>query len=82
MMCITFLQNTQKILTKYVFHWLELITEILSFSETLPEHQQKKKNISGIFWAFKNKLQIIHTATYVALFLLCSINSLHRITCL
>ena len=55
--CITFLQKTQKILTKYLFHWLELITEILSFlqifsvkkqpfsffnnSETLPEYQQK-----------------------------------------
>ena len=29
--CITFLQITQKILTKDIFHWLELITEILSF---------------------------------------------------
>ena len=29
--CITFLQITQKIVTKDVFHWLELITEILSF---------------------------------------------------
>ena len=28
---IIFLQVTQKILTKNVFHWLELITEILSF---------------------------------------------------
>ena len=28
---ITFLQITQKILTKDIFHWLELITEILSF---------------------------------------------------
>ena len=55
--CITFPQKTQKILTKYLFHWLDLITEILSFlqifsvkkqplsfcnnSETLPEYQQK-----------------------------------------
>ena len=53
MTCITFLQNTQKILTKYVFHWLELITEIFSFSETLPEHQQRKT----IFLAFFGPLK-------------------------
>ena len=29
--CIAFLQITQKILTKDIFHWLELITKILSF---------------------------------------------------
>ena len=29
--CITFLQITQKILTKDIFHWLELITEIQIF---------------------------------------------------
>ena len=29
--CITFLQITQKVLTTDIFHWLELITEILSF---------------------------------------------------
>ena len=29
--CITFLQITQKILTKDIFHWLELITEIQLF---------------------------------------------------
>ena len=28
---IAFLQITQKILTKDIFHWLELITRILSF---------------------------------------------------
>ena len=28
---ITFLQVTQKILTKDIFHWLEVITVILSF---------------------------------------------------
>ena len=80
----TFLQITQKILTKYIFRWLELITEILSFlqifsvrkittplfnlSETLPEYQQKSQ-IPSIFWAFKRKLQIIYAATYIALFL-------------
>ena len=55
--CITFLQVTQKILTKDIFHWLELITEILSFLQifsvrktttqllhyfsNLPEYHQK-----------------------------------------
>ena len=29
--CMTFLQLTQKVLMKDIFHWLELITEILSF---------------------------------------------------
>ena len=29
--CITFLQITQKIQTEDIFHWLEVITEILSF---------------------------------------------------
>ena len=31
LVCITFLQITQKVPTKDIFHWLELITEILSF---------------------------------------------------
>ena len=31
--CITFPQITQKILTEYIFHWLKLTTEILSFLE-------------------------------------------------
>ena len=31
---------------------------------------KKKKNyISGIFWTFKSKFQIIHTATYITVFL-------------
>ena len=62
--CITFPQITQKILTKVVFHWLELITEILSFlqmfsvrktttqffniTENLQEFQEKNY-ISGVF---------------------------------
>ena len=33
--CITFLQITQKVLTTDIFHWLELITEILSFLKML-----------------------------------------------
>ena len=56
--CIRFPQITQKILTKDMFHLMELITKILSLlqifsvrktttqffniSETLPEYQQKK----------------------------------------
>ena len=31
LVCITFLQITQNVLTKGIFHWLEMITEILSF---------------------------------------------------
>ena len=69
--CITFLQVTQKILTKDIFHWLELITEILSFLQTFsvrkttsrffkfPKIYMKIDKISyihGIFWAFKYKI--------------------------
>ena len=64
-MCITFLEITQKVLVKDMFHRLELITEILSFykysvkekqqlsffniPETLPEYQHKK-HVLGTFW--------------------------------
>ena len=82
---ITFPQITQKILTRDIFPWLEMITEILgslqvfslkktttqlflNVSETLPKYQQKNY-ISGIFWTFKIKLQTIHAAAYIALFL-------------
>ena len=81
---ITFLQVTQKILTKDTFHWLEVITEIPSFLQIFsvrktttqfflifPEIYKKidnKNYIPGIFWAFKSKLQIIPAATYVVLF--------------
>ena len=41
--------------------------------QKLPEYQ-KKKWISAIFWAFRNKLHIIHATTYIALFLLDSNN--------
>ena len=67
-----------------IFHWLELITGILSFLkmftvrktttyyhltfQKLPEYQEKNY-ISGIFWAFKSKLLIIYVATYITLFL-------------
>ena len=77
--CITFPQITQKIPTKDIFHWLELITEILSFlqifsvrktitllfniSENLLDDQQKNY-ISFRFWAFETKWQIIYAATY------------------
>ena len=82
--CITFLQLTQKVLTKDIFHWLELIPEILSFLQifsvrktTTPLFQyfrnstriSTKNQICGIIWAFKSKLQIIHVAIYIALFL-------------
>ena len=48
--------------------WEKQPLGFLNISETLPEYQQKNY-ISGIFWAFKSKLQIIHAATYIALFL-------------
>ena len=60
-------QITKKILTKAIFHWLELITEVLSFLQiSLWEKQplsflifqkiynkinNNNKNISDIFWA-------------------------------
>ena len=87
---ITFLQVTQKILTKDIFYWLGVITEILSFLEifsvrkTTPHFLKifqksgkkivRKNYIPGIFWAFKSKLQIILVATYIVLILPDTIN--------
>ena len=83
-MCINFLQITQKIITKDIFHWLELITEILSFLQIFSVRKtttqlfeyfrnsariSAKRNYFGIFWALKSKLQIIHAATSIVLFL-------------
>ena len=82
--CITFPQITQKISTKDIIHWLELITETLSFLQIFSVRKtttqlfkyfrksaRKSKNyISDIVWAFKSKLQIIHQATYIHCFLL------------
>ena len=42
--------------------WFSNISEIC-------QKTKKKIYISGIFWAFKSKLQIIHGATYITLFL-------------
>ena len=79
--CITSLQITQKILSKDVFQWLELITEILSFLqiirlrkqplsffnilENLQEDQQKN-SISDMCLTFKSKLQITDLLTFTA----------------
>ena len=68
--CISFPQITRNILTKDIFYWLELITEILSFlqifsvlkattqlfsiSENLQENN--RTYISDIFWSFETKL--------------------------
>ena len=57
--CITFLQITPKILTKDIFHWLELITEILSFLQIFSVRKITTRS----------KLQIIHGVTYITLFL-------------
>ena len=73
--CITFLQITQKILTKDIFHWLKLITEILSFLQI----SSVKKNNHSAFLIFQkickktfihildlqSILQRIHAATYI-----------------
>ena len=87
--CITFPQITQKILTKDIIHFLEVITEILSFLQifiTRSNHWvflifqktckkiNKNNYISDIFWAFKSKLQIVHPATYIHCFFLNLIN--------
>ena len=81
--CITFLQVTQKILTKDIFHWLELITEILSFLQTFSvrkittrffkyfQKSARKSTKKAIFMAYfgplNTKLQIILAATYIPL---------------
>ena len=55
--------------------WEKQSLSFFNISETLPEYQQKIY-ISGIFWAFKITLQIIHAPSYIALFLPDSNNSL------
>ena len=80
--CITYPQTTQKILTKYIFRWLKVITEILSFLQIFSvrktttqlfkyfrksARKSTQMCISGKFWAFKIELQIIHVAAYIAL---------------
>ena len=84
---ITFRQVTQKILTKDIFHWLELTTEIPSFlqifsvrkttTQKICEKINKKIYISTILWAFKNKLQIIHATPYIALLFICLVLYFH-----
>ena len=77
-------QTTQKTLTKDMFHRIDLITEILSYLQILrvrkpitqffyylrkSSRKPIKNDVSYIFWTFKIKSQIIHAATYIALFL-------------
>ena len=57
---IPFLQVTQKILTKNLFHWLEVITEILSFQQIF--NVRKKKNIH--FFEFSKNLKKIDKKLY------------------
>ena len=52
--CITFLQITQKILTKDIFHWLELISKILSFLQIF----SVRKTTILLFKYFKNSARI------------------------
>ena len=56
---IPFLQVTQKVLTKNLFHWLEVITEILSFQQIF--NVRKKKNIQ--FFEFSKNLKKIDKKT-------------------
>ena len=71
-------------LTEDIIHWLELMTEILSFlhifsvrktTTQLFKYFRKstrksiKNYISDIFWTFKSKLQILHATAYIAPFL-------------
>ena len=82
--CIIFSHITQKILTKYMFYGLELVNEILSFLQIFGVRKAtsqffkyfrksaRKWTKHDVFWhfsVFKSKLQIIHGATYMALFL-------------
>ena len=62
--CITFLQVTQKILTKDIFHWLELITEILSFLQTL----SVRKTTTLLFQYFRNSARISTKNRFLAYF--------------
>ena len=55
---IPFLQVTQKILTKNLFHWLEVITEILSFQQIF---NVRKKTIH--FFEFSKNLKKIDKKT-------------------
>ena len=89
--CITFLLVTQKILINDIFHWLEVIPEILSFLQmclvfekqplgffNISKHllEHRQENyMPGKCWPFKGKLQIILAASYIALFLPDSNNS-------
>ena len=83
--CITFLQVTQKILTEDTFHWSLKFwnhwKHFYKFSAWENSHSvfvilpkicqkiEKKNYIPGILWVLKSKLQIIHPAHYIALFL-------------
>ena len=48
--------------------WEKQTLRFFNISKILQENQQKHQ-ISGVFWAFKSKLQIIHAVTYITLFL-------------
>ena len=56
---ITFFQVTQKIRTKDIFHWLEVITEFLSFLQILSVRKNSAKNRRNktIFLAYFGSLK-------------------------
>ena len=59
---ITFLQITQKILTKDIFHWLELITEILSFLQIF----SVRKTTTQLLQYFRNSARISTKKNYIS----------------
>ena len=76
--CIIFSQITQKILTKDLFHWLELVTEILSLLQIFTGRKAtiqfflifQKNDVFGIFWPLKaNYRKIMGLLTLLCFFL-------------
>ena len=57
---ITFLQITQKLLTKDIFHWLELITEILRFLQIF----SVRKTTTQFLQYFRNSVRILTKKLY------------------
>ena len=63
--CITFLQITEKILTKDIIHWLELITEILSFLQIFNVTKTTIQLFQYIWKSSKKKKKKINKKIYI-----------------
>ena len=69
---LSFLQrfSVRKTTTQLFQYFRNSIKKNINFRISIKSQNINKKNyISSIFWAFKSKLQIIHGAAYIALFL-------------